>query len=85
MLTVKYFLNNQHPKYFGQCCMLISHVKSIYSINLHHSALIEREREREHPLKSLDPRFLREGKGLEIASLNNCGRYGFAKHIGFCE
>lgn len=68
MLTINGFLSNQHQKYFGQCRMLISHVKHIYSINIHHSAM----RERENPSKSFDLRFLRVEKGLEVASLN-CG------------
>lgn len=65
MLTVNDFLNNQHPKYFGQCCILISHVKSIYSINLHHSAIREGGRERERPSSEvLWPSILEGGKGF---------------------
>lgn len=61
-------LSDLQIRKFSSLDMLISHVKPVYIIDSHRPRIIERD----VPLKSFNPQFLRVGRGLEdCLSLNN--------------
>ena len=62
--------------------MLISRIKAIYTINNHCPWTIERD----NPLKSFDPQFLRVGRGLkDCLFLNNKWSVGIWETYRLCE